>query len=386
MSKINACGNILAGSVGSGAYVGSISATLTSPDIGTPIAGVLTNCVGLPLTTGVTGNLSVNNLNSGIGANSISFWRGDGTWAAIASMTVTTITGTANQVLVNGFVGVPIDGVVTLTTPQDIAPTSSPTFASLTLTSPLSLTNGGSNNSLSASNGGVVYSDATKLQILSGTVTANQMLQSGSSSAPTWSSSVWPASTTINQILYSSSANTVTGLSTQNSAILYTNSSGVPALSVSMTNGQLMIGSTGASPSPANLSAGTGITITNAANSITVSSTGGGSSWTVISGTSQSASPDNGYISNNAGLVTLTLPSTASVGTVVRLVGLGAGGWKIAQNAGQNIQIGSLSSTVGAGGSVASTNRYDSVNLLCVVANTTWVTMGAPQSSGLTVV
>lgn len=50
----------------------------------------------------------------------------------------------------------------------------------------LPLANGGANASLTASNGGIVYSGASSLAILGGTVTANQCLLSGSNAAPTW--------------------------------------------------------------------------------------------------------------------------------------------------------------------------------------------------------
>ncbi len=94
--------------------------------------------------------------------------------------------------------------------------------------------------------------------------------------------------------------------------------------------------------------------------------------WNEETGTSATMAVDNGYIANNGGLVTLTLPTTAAVGSIVRVAGKGAGGWRIAQNAGETINFGSSPTTPGAGGYLEFTNQFDAVELVCITANTDW--------------
>ena len=108
----------------------------------------------------------------------------------------TTIAGTANQVIANGNVGTTEAGLVTLTLPQSIGVSSSPTFSALSLSG----------------------------------LTANGFLYAGTA-----------------------------GLLTSTAA---------------PTNGQLLIGSTGAAPVRASLTAGTAISVTPGAGSITIANTG----------------------------------------------------------------------------------------------------------------
>ena len=204
-------------------------------------------------------------------------------------------------------------------------------------------------------------------------------------------SGVWPGASSITTVgnissgMWSatniplSKGGTNASLTAVNGAMLYSTASAI-ALSSALTNGQVMIGSTGSVPLPATLTAGTNITITNSAGGITIAASGsGGFSWNHVTSTTVSLVSNNGYVMDNVSLVTGTLPPTSSIGDELEIVGKGSGGWKIAQNAGQNIIFGSVVTTTGTGGSLASTNKNDSIYLICTVANTTWTVADGPQ-------
>ena len=108
--------------------------------------------------------------------------------------------------------------------------------ASLALgwTGQLSLTRGGSNASLTASNGGIIYSTASAMAILAGTATAGQMLQSGANDTPAWSTTTYPSINAINTIMYASSANVLGSIAAANSSVLVTSAGGVPSFSTTL--------------------------------------------------------------------------------------------------------------------------------------------------------
>lgn len=113
--------------------------------------------------------------------------------------------------------------------------TSSPQAETIVATIPLA--NGGTNGTDAANNGGVVWSNASGYKILAGTATARQMLQSGATATPAWSTTTWPATTTVNRLLWSSSANAIADLATANSGVLVTDSGGIPSISTTLPSG-----------------------------------------------------------------------------------------------------------------------------------------------------
>lgn len=152
------------------------------------------------------------------------------------------------------------------------------------------------------------------------------------------------------------------------------NSTNTPELTL---NGQTLIGSTGSDPVAGTLTAGTGVSITNGAGTITISSSGS-SGWIDQTSTPVTMIINTGYVADDGATeITFTLPAAASIGDFVEILGKGTGLYIIAQASGQQIHFGNLATTSGAGGSITSTLTYDNIRLRCITANTTWTVVSS---------
>jgi hypothetical protein len=213
---------------------------------------------------------------------------------------------------------------------------------------------------------GVLVGGASNAVSSTAVGSTGQVLQANTGADPTYSTATYPSTTTVNQILYSSSANTVGGLATVNRAVLATTSGGVPAW-IALTDGQLVIGSTAGAPAAAALSAGTGITITNASNSITIAATSGGFTWTDENG-AFNALAQNGY--HIFGTCTATLPSAPNNGDTIKFFIDGAFVLTIQASAGKTIQFGTNVSS--SAGTQANTASGDACELVYRTTDTKW--------------
>ncbi len=302
---------------GSGILVGNSSGAITVSN-----TGVLSNIATANQTTvsGATGNVTIGLASNAIlpgtggvtlpqgntaaragGAGTIRFntqalvfeSTSDGaTWDTIetSALGVISVSGTANRITASPTTGLVVVDISASYVGQSSITTLGTITTGVWNGSVIGLAYGGTNANLTASNGGIFYSTATAGAILAGTATARQMLQSGASTTPAWSTTTWPATSTANRILYSSSTSVIGEITSANSAVLVTNSSGVPAFSGTMTNGQLIIGSTSGTPTAATLTQGSGITITNGAGTITIAASGSSGAWTKISAATASNS------------------------------------------------------------------------------------------------
>jgi hypothetical protein len=95
--------------------------------------------------------------------------------------------------------------------------------------------------------------------------------------------------------------------------------------------------------------------------------------YNTTSGTSENLVAGNAYIANSGSLVTYALPPTAAVGDQFKVLYRGAGNFKIAQNSGQSIICGDLTTTVGVGGSVTGVDAGTIITITCLVANNRFI-------------
>lgn len=81
-----------------------------------------------------------------------------------------------------------------------------------------------------------------------------------------------------------------------------------------------------------------------------------------------------GYnVKNDATRVFINLPLTSAMGDIIEIAGIGLGGWRLTQNAGQQIKMfNGTETTIGTGGYIESNNAGDSLVLECLTNNTTW--------------
>jgi len=187
---------------------------------------------------------------------------------------------------------------------------------------PISLAHGGTNANLTASNGGIFYSTASAGAILSGTSTAGQIILSGASTAPTWSTATFASTYAVSTILFASSSNVVTGLATANSSGLLTNGSGVPAWVTVTGTGAPVLANTPSLITPS-LGAAT-------ATSLTFSPTTGGIVGTTTNDSAAAGSVGE-YISSvvaQASAVSLTNNTARSITSI----NLSGGDWDVYGN------------------------------------------------------
>lgn len=159
------------------------------------------------------------------------------------------------------------------------------------------------------------------------------------------------------------------------------------SLASASASGSVLIGSSTGKPAFAQITSGVHLQVSSSGTDVTITASARLNPNLITSSASAvQMQYENSYIINTSALTTLILPTSAAAGTLLKIVGIGTGNWIITQNAGQYIRISSSSvSTTGTGGSVQSAAATDSITLVCMIANTAWIALTAPNSSGLIV-
>ncbi|MBY0315486.1 MAG: hypothetical protein K2Q26_08200 [Bdellovibrionales bacterium] len=103
----------------------------------------------------------------------------------------------------------------------------------------------------------------------------------------------------------------------------------------------------------------------------TTAFTGSSNNLTTIT-SNTNATVNSAYLVSSGSQVAVTLPASCSVGQTVKLIGFGAGGWRLIANTGQSFHdsLGGQSQTAA---SIYSVGTRDTMEVTCVQANTAWM-------------
>lgn len=225
----------------------------------------------------------------------------------------------------------------------------------------------GVTSTLTPNSGGAVSPTAGNINVFGiGSLTT---VNSGSSTL-----SVELTGLTNNAILLGQGTTTIGLLGPTNNATLATTAAGIPQLLSMAADGDLLIGSSAGAPVVGTLTAGTGISIVNGHNSITIASTGSSAVWT-DKATGFTAVSGNGYFITGA--LTALLPASPLQGDVIQFAVDTASALVIGANTGHFIRVGAAISS--SGGTLTNSARGDSIVLVYRSSDTTWISVGAPQ-------